>query len=102
VRYAESAEDLQTTDHTDVTNAFQKRLNPMAAPRTHPTGRGTHEFLAPTVPVSATIYGRGAGVGRGRGLGGDLGVGVNVAVGVGVNVAVVVGVNVAVGVGVGV
>jgi len=48
------------------------------------TGRGTREFLAPTVPISATIYGRGTGVGRSLGVGEGLGVGVSVAVGVGV------------------
>jgi hypothetical protein len=81
----------------------------MGAPRTHTRdtahqGRqcATQSLALVQVPISATIYGRGAGVGRGLGLGEGLGVGVNVAVGVAVAVAVAVGVGVGVSVGVAV
>ena len=51
-------------------------------------GRGTREFLVPTVPINATIYGRGAGVGRDLGVGATLGVGLGLGVAVGVGVGV--------------
>ena len=98
-RYAENAEDSQTTDQTDVTtvvrieprgcfaNSHQGHSTPdarllpfrtgSALPISHPTTRDNARVCSQvptsTLPVNIRGYGRGAGVGRALGDGVGLG-----------------------------